>query len=674
VAGGTIGMAKTVFLALGLLGEFVARDGAGQLLTIAARKNRALLAALALAPSNAMPRERIARLLWSDRADEQARSSLRQALASLRKDLAVTGASPIVATESRIKLDPDLTDVDAVLFQRLATSTDVQSLRDAADLYRGELLADLEIRNSAFEDWVGSERRRLSDIAARVFEKLWAHETGAARVDIAKRLVALDPLRESSHRKLIQAYAEVGEKALALRQYENCRDMLRAEFDVAPGEETDALRQGIQNDTVERARTYQSGDSSEVVEDMRAEDKPSVAVLPFDVIAEEGELEVFCDGLIEDITTGLSRIKAIRVVARNTMFRYKGQPVDIRSLGRELGVRYILEGSVRKFGARIRVSAQLIDAVSGNHVWAGRIDRTGSDMFELQDEITSSIVASVQTQLILSEGRIANTIRPESASNLLARSWQQFLNLTEQSLASSKRLAERALSIDGDSGMAHRMLAVSTYHQVYMGFVPWTDAAIDYISSHARLSIDAEDVDEYSHWAMECAFLLKKEHAHAMASLRRALDINPHCSLAHGSIGTVLAWAGESDNAIKNNELALRINPDDPSNFFRHLGLALAHYLASRYDQALHHATSVVQVRPQWWLGQLLIAASAAKTGRLEDASRTLDELEVVRPGLNCELLSVLPFANARDREHLMEGLRKAGLPQRQKEAFETVR
>jgi tetratricopeptide (TPR) repeat protein len=197
-----------------------------------------------------------------------------------------------------------------------------------------------------------------------------------------------------------------------------------------------------------------------------------------------------------------------------------------------------------------------------------------------------------------------------------------------------------------------------------MGFVPWTDAAIDYIASHARLSIEAEDADEYSHWAMECAFLLKKQHAHAMASLRRALEINPHCSLAHGSIGTVLAWAGESDSAIESNEHALRINPDDPSNFFRHLGLALAHYLASRYDRALLHATSVLQVRPQWWLGLIFSAASAAQIDRVEDARQMLEELGRPRPGMTCRSLSILPFASVRDREHLLDGLRKVGLPE----------
>ena len=247
---------------------------------------------------------------------------------------------------------------------------------------------------------------------------------------------------------------------------------------------------------------------------------------------------------------------------------------------------------------------------------------------------------------------------------MLARSWQQFLNLTEHSLTSSKLLAERALSLDGQNGTAHRMLAVSMYHQVYMGFAPWTDAALDYISLHAKLAIEAEDADEYSHWAMECAHLMRKEHARAMASLRRAIEINPHCSLAHGSIGTVLAWAGESDSAIKSNELALRMNSDDPSNFFRHLGLALAHYLASRYDQGLRHATSVLQARPQWWLGPLFSAASAAQIDRAEDARQMLEELDRLRPGVTCRSLSILPFASVRDREHLLDGLRKAGLPE----------
>jgi adenylate cyclase len=385
--------------------------------------------------------------------------------------------------------------------------------------------------------------------------------------------------------------------------------------------------------------------------------------LPFDVMNEGPELNAFADGLTEDVITALSRIKAIGVVARNTMFTFKGRAVDVRSVGRDLGVSYILEGSVRRYGSRLRVSAQLIEVATGHHVWADRLDRLSPDILELQDEITSGIAASVQTQLILSEGRVAAKSGDDSAASLMARSWHQFLSLTEQSLAASRELAERALSLERSSGMAHRLLAVSMYHQVYMGFAPWTEAVIEGIFVHAKLSIEAEDADEYCHWAMACAHLLRKEHDRALASLHRALNINPHCSLAHGSIGTVLAWSGQPDEAIKRNELALRMNPDDPSNFFRHLGLALAHYIGSRHETALIHSHSVLQLRPDWWLGLLVQAASLAKMERHAEARRTVGELQRVRPGMTCESLRLLPFARPADREHLLDGLRDAGLP-----------
>jgi tetratricopeptide (TPR) repeat protein len=244
----------------------------------------------------------------------------------------------------------------------------------------------------------------------------------------------------------------------------------------------------------------------------------------------------------------------------------------------------------------------------------------------------------------------------------LARSWQRFLSLTGESLTDSRTLAERALELDGEAGMAHRMLAVALYHQMYMGFIPWTDRAVDDAYAHAKICVESENSDEYSHWAMACAHLLRTQHERALASLRRALEINPNCSLAHGSIGTVLAWAGQHDASVTKNEFALRINPQDPSTFFRHFGLALAHYLASRYDRALVHASAVLQMRPSWWLGQILYAATCAQSGRRDEARPILDELARVRPDITISWLRVLPHANTHDREHLLNGLRLAGL------------
>ena len=260
------------------------------------------------------------------------------------------------------------------------------------------------------------------------------------------------------------------------------------------------------------------------------------------------DLEGFADGLTEDLTTGLSRNSAIRVIARNTMFAYKRRAVDIRSLGRELGAKYVLEGSVRRSGNRIRVSAQLIEAASGHHVWAEQIDRTGADTLALQDEITQLIAASVQTQLILNEGKRAKTGGTAAADRvavLLARSWQRFLGLSANSLAEARSLADRAVAARSwqRNGAPHGRrshLSPSLY-----GLRSVAQLTIDAIHTHAKTSIECDDADEYCHWAMSCAHLLRKQHDRALASLRRALEINPNCSIAYGSMGTMLAWAGE---------------------------------------------------------------------------------------------------------------------------------
>ena len=201
-----------VALVLKLLGDFEARDGAGRRLAVKARKNRALLAALALAPSHSMSRQHLASLLWSDRSDDQARSSLRQALVQLRRELASSDPSLLSITEARVAINPALVEIDAANLQRLAAFADVTALRQAAVLCRGELLADTYVADPSFEIWLASERQRLGDIAIAVLEKLCALETGAARIEVAKRLVALDPLREASHRTLMQVYFDAGKK------------------------------------------------------------------------------------------------------------------------------------------------------------------------------------------------------------------------------------------------------------------------------------------------------------------------------------------------------------------------------------------------------------------------------------------------------------------------------
>lgn len=646
-----------------LFGPFEIRDAAGRPSAVKAKKNRALLAALALAPGQTLPRERLMNLLWSDRGDAQARSSLRQALLGLRSDLAEPEAGVLHVDDEKVSINLGHVGVDALEFERLAALDDMSSLRRAYVLYRGDLLGDTFIQDPVFEEWLAGERQRLADSAIGVVERLCRHETGAARIDLAKRLVALDSLRENSHRLLMQAYLDAGERALALRQYELCRELLREELQIAPGEQTEALRRrcldgpSAQQKQPDRPQLQANGANAV----LRVDERPLVAVLPFQTFSSDPEMEGFCDGLSEDITTGLSRIGAIRVVARSTMFTFKHRAVDIRAVGRELGASYVLEGSVRTSGKNLRIAAQLIDAVDGHHVWAEQLDRLNGETFDLQNDITRTIVASVQSQLQLHEGRVAfESAEPTRASTMLARAWRRFLNLTEESLRESNALAERALEAEPRNATAHRMLAIVIYHQIYMGFLAWDQKAIDLLFKHAKIAIESDGADEYCHWAMECAYLLKGEHELAAASLRRALEINPNFALAYGSMGTVLAWAGEYEESVKSNELALRVNPQDPSNYYRHFGLALAYYLASRTPEALTHARLVTQARSKWWLGQLVYAAALVQSNRSDEARRVVEDLTGDRRDV--ARLEMLPFKNAADRNRLLNDLRIAGL------------
>jgi len=392
--------------------------------------------------------------------------------------------------------------------------------------------------------------------------------------------------------------------------------------------------------------------------------RTSVAVLPFDALGGDAELESFVDGLTEDIITGLSRIRALWVIARNTMFTYKGRPTDVRAVGKELGVQYVVNGSVRKAGGRLRMSAQLIEAETGHHIWAANFDRPNAGLFELQDDFAHSVVASVQVQLIVSEGKaVAGKARLSAqVGDLLARARERAYQLTPEGLKELVSLTERALEIDPANGEACRLQAAGIWHQAYRGFIPWDQATADRVMVLAQRAVSAEEVDEYAHWMMALAYLMACKHDRSVTSLRHALDINPSFSLGYGTLGTVLAWAGKSEESIANNELALRINPGDPLNPHRYFGLALAHYLATRYSKAVEYAAEVVQLRPDWWLGLIIYVASLAKVDSMAEARAACTDLRAAKPDMTVATLHSLPFANASDRDHVAEGLVKAGL------------
>ena len=401
----------------------------------------------------------------------------------------------------------------------------------------------------------------------------------------------------------------------------------------------------------------------------RPDERIAIAVLPFEAVgAEQGSaFEDFADGLSEDIVAGLSRIRALLVISNSTMMSYKGKPVDVRSVGREVAASYVLSGRARRAGERLRLTAQLVETLTGRQVWAAKFDRSNDGWFELQDDLTQCIVASVQVQLIVDEGRaIAHrSENREAPTDLLARSREKLYLATAESLAEVVATAERALAVDPASGLACRLLCAGLWHQVYRGYLPWSSETGSRISEYAERAVLAKDTDEYSHWVLALARLMHGQHERAIVACRHALDINPSFSLAYGTLGTVYAWAGDSATSIENNLLALRLNPGDPLNPHRYFGLSLAHYLARRYSASLEHATRAVGIRPDWWLAQKILAASLAQLDRGAEARATCADLIRVKPDMTLASLAVLPFARPSDREHVADGLRKCGVSDR---------
>jgi adenylate cyclase len=396
-------------------------------------------------------------------------------------------------------------------------------------------------------------------------------------------------------------------------------------------------------------------------------DKASIAVLPFVNMSADSEQKYFSDGITEDVITALSRSPWLFVISRNSSFTYQNKPVDIRQVSRELGVRYVLEGSVRKKANHVRVTAQLIDGDRGSHVWAEKYDSELQDIFELQDQISRQVVASVLTQIqIHGDKKDKRQERPDIVTwDLLARGWQLYYELTKESLASAEKIFRKAVASAPTSCDANHLLAGVLIHEAFMNFVSEREAYISEAYEFAKRAIVLDEQNEYAHWIMGIIQNHRGKHDMAIMELKRALELNPNCSLAYGSLGTVLYYIGEPDESIKNIELSIRLNPRDPSIFFRYSALAMAHFVAGRYLEATQWARKSIQRKPIWRTGHAVLASSLAHLNRLEEAKEAVAYyLENIPGATISKLLGNFMFKDPKYPRLLAEGLRKAGLPE----------
>lgn len=399
-------------------------------------------------------------------------------------------------------------------------------------------------------------------------------------------------------------------------------------------------------------------------------DKPSIAVLPFDNMSGDADQAYFADGITEDIITELSRFRSLFIIARNSSFAFRDQSVDIMEVGRRLGVRYVVEGSVRKAGNRIRVTAQLIEASSGHHLWAERYDRELEDIFVVQDEITRAIVSVVPVRVeeAVRELTERNRTPSWSAYDFILVGNDRFKRFTREGVAEARRMFEKSLEIDPTYARAHANLA---WTHVASVFLEWSsDDSLDDALEHAEIALTLDNEDGWSHGVLAQALFLARRDEEAQIHFRRALALNPNDADIAAFYANILVYWGRVDKAIEWIAIAKRLNPFSPNLYLWYE--ALAFYSAQEYERAVL-AIREMQSLDLWNHG--LLAACYAQMGRIDEARNEMkkftDERQseltkrgehVPRNNLDLALVRADRYRIPTHREHFLDGLHKAGL------------
>ncbi len=686
-----------MILQLKLLGTFEARIGGSERLTFPTIKAKALFAYLALEQDQPHSREKLSTLFWGEACEIRARANLRQALTRLRQALPASLSGCVMAHNGTIQLDTHAIQTDALDFEACANDRTIESLERAAALYRGDLLEGFLVPEDAFEGWLRQERQRYRERAIACFEALLDHYQGFGAstrgIEICNRLLMLDPYREPIHRLLMTFYADQERRGAALAQYEECRGLLRDELDVEPEQETTILFEHIRDNSAKtrysrypelsrpspEAGIHRDRSSRAVTNLVNRSpwrgaswSKPSVAVMPFDCLSGDESNRFLCDGMVEEIITNLARFADLHVIARNSSFAYGNRKPGITEIGEELGVRYIVEGSLQREGDSVRVTAQLIEAKSGFHVWAERYDEDIAGIAGLRDELTARIAAVLVGRIEHHQLKAIKARRPEQWQ--VYECWLRGMDLLRKvnraNVEESRAYFERALAIDPDYARAYAGLAMSGYKAwSCLSWVSWWDLE-DKTLGYAMKALELDDEDHHVHCILGIVSLHTRDFTRARYHLDKAERINPND--ARTLANAAIAWGlmGEPERAVKMAELAIRLDPFHPDWYLAALGFA--YYAAKDYERAI----ATMEVAPNGLCDtRLYLAAAHALSGHQEAARPHVDEFiryscerlggdpETDAPKYVGWLIKASPYLREEDSDHFLEGVRRAGFP-----------
>jgi TolB-like protein len=656
---------------LQILGRCDLIAAAGEPVQDVTRQTRLMLACLALAGANGLTRSELCTLFWPDRPSAQARNSLRQNLSAIRK--ALSGGAATISLHSDLEIVRLLatpSTVDVLTFRQGMEQDDRNYRIAAANAYRGELLAGMQTPDEV-EQFLAGHRRSLNDQAQGLAERLSKADGGDSEAldaahGLADRLLQVNPAAEEAHRVLIRIHLLRGRTNAALRQFEHCKAALRRELQAEPEEETRRLVETVQSAIVEVPRRAQPAEQGGTTPSVRAT-RPSIAVMPFDNLGEAAD-EYFADGVVEEITSALSRIRDFLVIARQSTFTFKGRFVDARAVGQELDVAYVVEGTVRRWGDRLRISVQLVDSSTRAQLWLDRYEGTAADVFEFQDRIAAQVAGALKPAIRHAEIEAARLKPPTSlkAYDLVMRAFPKLWGQNAAAIGEAIPILRDAIRIDPEYGRARAL--ISWCHALNATYL-WTPEP-EREMAIARQEVDAAmgliDDDPTALTAAGAATSFCGDQGGASALIERAMALDPNNAWGWARWGWVGIYRAEPLAALERFERAMMLSPLDPFAFNTRMGMASALACSGRLREAVAIAMDVTRKHPDVTWAHRLLTAWAAMAGDMATARTSARKLLTASPNFTIRQYRAIPgFQNMPEyHTRLAQGLLEAGVPE----------
>lgn len=640
-----------------LFGGFGVQPDAGPPLRAIGRKSECLICLLALSEGLEVTREKAAGLIWSDRGEDQARASLRQELSQLRR---IFGSDAIAANKQSIRMVPEFVSIDVLEFRLKAVIDTPQSLEAAATLYVGPLLAGHNSKSDGFEEWVEGDRRVLENEALGVMMRLARHQMEAGQADQAgkwaERAISIDPLRETSHCLAIEALALAGDRAAALVRFTKLEALLKSELGVLPTKRTLELGQKLTSDedVIPVGRVTKTTVSASVLSDL-FNGRAAVAVLPFRCLSSADDDVFFADGITEDVVNGLAAWRWFPVVGRYTTDHYRDAAGAMDTVSNETGARYVIDGSVRRSGSRMRITTELFDAASGQQLWSRRFDGKADDVFKLQDEISDDIARRIEPEIRRAESNRLYRQKPSELSvwellhkaRVIKFQSGHAYGTSEDNVAAMAMFREAAAR-DPNSSDAISGIATCHWHDAINS---WSDDPAKSSEEAIRRAKEAVALDSTNYIALGTISIIQTFGQHdipgAEVTARKSLDMNPSDILIRHYLVCSLEFGGKFDEAIEQCNYMMALDPHAPSLSVLYGDLSTCLLLNGNAAEAVEYSRKSMVADPGYSRGRQRFIAALVAAGEMTEAKHEFAKLQKAMPTFNLDYVKrTYPFVN----------------------------